>query len=570
MRTLDPATLPGRLIFRDDSPFVGWLQAELDRRFAYVCVADTSGFRDDRRSYITLTGQTQSGDRGSHGGHGAAPILGFSNEARLATIETELEALEPRLAEFQARLDSVGVRSAALDADRAAHQRVADTTWDRIDEAGAQTVLDEAREEEEQYLDEHAILKTLRNQLDVLKAKHAEESKTATLTKHQMELLEAEWIRLVDRQDAVKDRLEYLDLDGIVISDEQQARLDTAFADMATTLPVRWHEFGDTLKRMTRSLTQHVAQARERASEAEASLTRVFAAYQAQWPDNNVGTTMLSHDHYRGILDTLLAEGLAERRDRFTHTVLEWSGQDLLSLAGSYQDAERAIQERLNPVNSILETIPFGPGQDRLTIKKRTERTSDVNQFRQELRSLASNTTTLTSSEQIEARFKMLQRFIRRLRKGTDGTGERDYLLDVRRHIHIDAERVDPITHVTLGVYDNLGGKSGGETQELIAFIVGAALRYQLGNEFDAKPVYAPVFLDEAFIKADSQFAGRAVNAWRRLGFQLIVAAPLDKVTAIEPYTPRMYVVTKTLKGHSQIKPLDRVPPVVRGREAAR
>ena len=53
-------------------------------------------------------------------------------------------------------------------------------------------------------------------------------------------------------------------------------------------------------------------------------------------------------------------------------------------------------------------------------------------------------------------------------------------LLDVRRHIHITAERVTPDGTV-VAQYDTLGGKSGGETQELIAFIVGSALRYRLG-----------------------------------------------------------------------------------------
>ena len=96
--------------------------------------------------------------------------------------------------------------------------------------------------------------------------------------------------------------------------------------------------------------------------------------------------------------------------------------------------------------------------------------------------------------------------------------------------------------------YASLGGKSGGETQELMAFIVGAALRYQLGDE-DRRPRFAPVFLDEGFIKSDSEFAGRSVQAWKKLGFQLIVGVPLDKVTALEPTMRLILTVTKSPKG---------------------
>ena len=81
-----------------------------------------------------------------------------------------------------------------------------------------------------------------------------------------------------------------------------------------------------------------------------------------------------------------------------------------------------------------------------------------------------------------------------------------------------------------------------------MAFIVGAALRYQLGDADLARPRYAPVFLDEGFVKSDSEFTGRAVRAWQVLGFQLIIGAPLDKVTGIEPYMDELYQVTKNAK----------------------
>ncbi len=102
--------------------------------------------------------------------------------------------------------------------------------------------------------------------------------------------------------------------------------------------------------------------------------------------------------------------------------------------------------------------------------------------------------------------------------------------------------------------YTSLGEKSGGETQELVAFIVGSALRFQLGDETKARPRFAPVFLDEGFVKADSEFAGRGVRAWQGLGFQLIVAAPFDKVTALEPHVEQILAVTKNPStGHARI-----------------
>lgn len=111
-----------------------------------------------------------------------------------------------------------------------------------------------------------------------------------------------------------------------------------------------------------------------------------------------------------------------------------------------------------------------------------------------------------------------------------------------------------------VATYDSLGGKSGGETQELVAFIVGAALRYQLGDETRSRPRFAPVFLDEGFVKSDSEFAGRAVRAWQSLGFQLIIGAPLDKVTALEPYMDLLLLVTKSAEDTRFVSELKDAP----------
>jgi uncharacterized protein YPO0396 len=68
------------------------------------------------------------------------------------------------------------------------------------------------------------------------------------------------------------------------------------------------------------------------------------------------------------------------------------------------------------------------------------------------------------------------------------------------------------------------------------------------------------VFLDEALIKADAHFTGRAIGAWTGLGFQLIIGAPNDKHSAIEPHVDAEYLILKTPQGRSRAKPIVGVP----------
>ena len=63
------------------------------------------------------------------------------------------------------------------------------------------------------------------------------------------------------------------------------------------------------------------------------------------------------------------------------------------------------------------------------------------------------------------------------------------------------------------------------------------------------------VFLDEALIKADAHFTKRAIGAWRGLGFQLVIGAPNDKYSAIEPHVDVEYDILKDTRGRSWARP---------------
>jgi uncharacterized protein YPO0396 len=79
-----------------------------------------------------------------------------------------------------------------------------------------------------------------------------------------------------------------------------------------------------------------------------------------------------------------------------------------------------------------------------------------------------------------------------------------------------------------------------------------------LGDEKRNRPRFAPVVLDEAFIKADGEYTGAAVDAWNQLGFQLIVGAPDEKVNSLEAALDQSIVVTKNPEHYSYASRLPR------------
>ncbi|NHC15089.1 ATP-binding protein [Motilibacter deserti] len=549
----DARYVSGKLLYKD-SPFSWWIRERVTRRGTdHLCV-ETPGELDGGGPRVTRNGQTRNGRRGSHGELGDASIIGFSSVDRLSEIDAEIAELDEQLGTLLAQERGLEEASKRLRRLESAHRWLLATEWPDIDVAGVQAQLAAKQDELGRILAADDVLAALAAQHARIEARLSDAEAEAVRAKDLLHAADAEYERLCEEQDATTREVDRVAADGVVtLTEEQQGYLDALLLEVGSLDTIG--EFEKGLPKLRGRLSERTAHARERGAAATATLVGIFEQFQSRWPDPNRGVGIDSYADYREILDKIVATGLADRRQEWRRRLSEWSGQDLVPLSGAFGAALDEIRARLDPVNDILSTLPFGPQSDRLRISLRLIHSEDVARFRKQLAALAAGLATEATDDEAERRFLELRSFIGLIRKPDPGSRptavSRDVYLDVRRHVEITAVRVDRQGR-ELATYAHLGGKSGGETQELMAFIVGSALRYQLGDE-DRLPRFAPVFLDEGFIKSDSEFAGRSVQAWKKLGFQLIVGAPLDKVTALEPAMRLILTVTKSPKGYSHV-----------------
>ena len=550
----DDRYISGRLVFKEGSPFVWWVKRRAFEQ-DHLCVDSADELGGDEAK-VTRRGQTSRGRRGAHGrNRNHRNILGFSNEARRKEIEQQAQAVTQELAILNMREREMIDELAKHRAKGEAYRRVLDTAWQEIDHDAAKARVDQVRAQRDALLSASDILAELEKLIvdfsQKLEAAIAAKARLAERKKG----LDVEHGKLVDREDWLVDeqaRLESL----VALKDEDEQYLTERFTEHVDD-EVEHSLFAREALRYRRAMRDETTAQRALAQSKADTLTGVFRQFHEKWLDPNRGIGVESYPQYAEIYERIIKHGLFERRERFKRAFTEWSGNDLLNLNAAFDVAIRDIEERLDPVNDILDRLPFGAGQDRLRITVRRLHPELLTAFRRELRYLGSNVTEDLTHEQVEERFIRLRTFMGRLREpGVAGqVSYRDEVLDVRRHIEIAARRID-LEGREISTYRELGGKSGGESQELVAFIVGAALRFQLGDETRTRPRFAPVFLDEGFVKADGEHAHRAVNAWRQLGFQLILAVPLDKVTALERHMNLRLAVTKRPDGYSFITPL--------------
>ena len=121
--------------------------------------------------------------------------------------------------------------------------------------------------------------------------------------------------------------------------------------------------------------------------------------------------------------------------------------------------------------------------------------------------------------------------------------------------------------------YSDSGGKSGGQKEKLAYTILAASLAYQFRLDWGAErsEAFRFVVIDEAFGRGSDESTRFALELFTRLGLQLLIVTPLQKIHVIEPYVSR-----RRLRRQPDRRPLaaagadhHRVPPAA-GRTSRR
>lgn len=554
------SVLAGRLVVQD-GPFSVWLRREVNRRYDHVCVATAADFGDDGTRRVTLNGQTQDGRRGAHGGHGRQ-VIGFTNTGRVAELEAELELLEPTINAADAAANAVDRQLDRSMAQKAAWEHVIHCRWVDLDEITVTDGIAATEGDRVVLLASADVLATLTDLRERLTGEHDALVSDLTGAEKQREEHDQRWNRYIHAQDEMAVELETLEADpALTLTDEQRIDLDAVLSGTGWDGTIG--TFDRNLGLVRNSLSDRRQNVAGIIDAITAALTGRFGRFQDSWPDNNRGTSLLSYPDYLTIFEALTAQRLAEQRADWARQVVEWGSEDLGVLLEAYDTTIEEILDRLDPVNAILADIPFGSPDSTLKLEVLRKAPEAVRKFKERVRHFASNTLSPTSSDaEITGRFDNIRSLMDRVRRDQSDSrrtsADYEMLLDVRNHITISAQQLDADRNVN-ETYVYLGDKSGGESQELIAFIVGAALRYQLGDQNRQRPRFTPVVLDEGFIKADSRLAGRAVAAWQQLGFQLIIGAPEGQFSALEKAMSRIIGVTKDSAEQSYACPIVKV-----------
>ncbi|WP_125615832.1 ATP-binding protein [Specibacter cremeus] len=519
-----PDDLVTKLEFQN-SDAGAWLRAKVTRDFAFRCVESDAGLHGADRA-ISLAGtmkvNANTFERDTRTVNPGDYLLGFTNADKIAQLEAEADRIA---AEHAAATTLADERSRAKDAVAGrldALRRVArdERTFEELDSAAPAATLEALQATLRATVEGSATLAQIRDGLAEAKASLEAAVGRLAVLNHDLAAIDRE---LHATQTSATTTAE------AAAANPPAAWAMEEFTSLAASEPTTLAELDTVFGQAAVALGERLAALKERLFRTEGVLSDTFKAFAREWGPGlgaSLGTGAEAAEQYRELYDQIVSEGLPQRQDEFREYFNNRSYERFSDLLALLEEERRAIEERILPLNQILEDVPFEKGS-RLKLEVRTTVPEEARAFRTELKDALGNAYAKATEETMASSYKALERLVDSL---NDPSRQHwaDTVLDVRQHVTISCNEHRPTGEIELGLEP--GTLSGGEGQRFTSFIMGAALAYQLGIDAQGYSTYGTVMIDEAFIQANSEYAGAGINALQEFGFQLLLAAPEDKV----------------------------------------
>ena len=565
-----PNTSPGALAAKldiRDHPFAPWLEREVARRADFECVETMAEFRRAAKA-ITKAGQFK-GDRGRHEKDDrhriddrSQYVLGWSNERKLEALLWQATSLAAQLS--------------GVEEEQAAYENARDTA---IDRGQVLAGLDQTREFAE--IDWQSVV----NRTEELKAE-----------KRELEAASAELARLNRELETVRDQISIADaahgevqqrlgsVDNEIararrIRDEVSATLaepgcepararfeatTSLLAKTGNTPPSTAESCDQALSAAAEQISALIDRRTARRTALSNKIVSLMGEFRGQYPveTEELDAAVEAADGYRELHQRLTDDDLPRFQQQFKTYLNQNTIRDIAGFQSQLNKQAEVIRERIATINESLVGVDYNPGR---YIKLEAQPTPhvDVRDFRADLRACTEGAVSAEASDQYsEQKFLQVSRIIERFR-GREGQTDADrkwtrFVTDVRNWFIFTASERYREDDTEYEHYADSAGKSGGQKEKLAYTILAASLAYQFKLEWGAvkSRTFRFAVIDEAFGRGSDESTRFALELFGRLGLQLLIVTPLQKIHVIEPYVSAVGFVDNPRSNFSRLQTL--------------
>ena len=525
-----------------------WIRERIALDFAYPCVEDPDELAGLEKG-ISLGGVVKRNrhtvEKDDRFAGRQDYVLGFDNASKQDLLSARVGELENELAKAtelaQSREDSHQGMTRQLEALR----RVAEDErpWEQVSAAVAAEELARMEQRLADALAAQADLEPLRAKIEGVREKHQSSTGAAAVLQSEYKALDQQLSAEDSLLEAGRTRLRQAPP-----SDSTVAGLEPYFGEFGEVSQL--HELDNLANSVRTRLLAELHAAESRAQATAERLTRIFEGFVRDWGPGisaDHGTSIGAAADFESRYHQIVSDGLPAQEAEFRHFFNQRTHESFSTLLHLLDEERRAITSRILPLNGILSEVNFHEGSYlELDIKQTLPATAK--QFKDAIQNAlkarhsrpprAAGAAEADDDVELTNRYKSLETLVKRL--GSQAPEDRRWraeVLDVRGHLFIQCKEHRELGGAGSGtmngarktevfMHTDTGSMSGGERQRFTAFIMAAALSYQLGIAEQGFTTYGTVMMDEAFVLASEEFAGAGIKALHEFGFQLLLAAP--------------------------------------------
>ena len=528
-----------------EGPFREYLSAELAKRADHRCAADLDAFRSERKA-VTREGQVRSGERHDKDDRHRLDdprrwVLGWANERKISALRTELDELDGARKRAASEIAEIDSQREAVQARLAAFGRLGEyRSWQQLDDEEASSRADD-------HDRERARLETGSSRLAEITEALERNTKLAGAVSERIGALTGQLATTAKDAEDAKRRQQH---DDDLVAAHSEAELAGARASysalterLADSRPVQAEECAAAESALTEELHARIQKLSGDLTGYGNSLIRSMGRVLDRWPElrADLDASVESRAEFVALRVRVANDDLPRFESEFKEQLNKNAIQELAGFNNWLGRQASAIAERVERINEALGAVAYNPGRY-ICLEKEPTTNQEVVQFRADLRNLTNDSLVVDGDQYSEQRFLDVKRIIERLR-GREGFAESDKswtrrVTDVRNWFVFSASERDMQTHVEWEHYSDSDGKSGGQKEKLAYTILAASLAYQFGLEWGAARSrdFRFAVIDEAFGRGSDASTRYALELFAKLGLQLLIVTPLQKVHVIEPY----------------------------------
>jgi uncharacterized protein YPO0396 len=563
MPELHRDSLVRKLAVKPDSPFYDWLERELAHRFDVACCTTQEQFRREQRA-ITQAGQIKdpSGrhekddrhridDRGRY-------VLGWSNVAKIAALESQARLLENRIAEIGGQIGALQAQRKALQDGLAVLARLEE--FGQFEDLDWPVLAAEIARLQDQLRDLESssdVLRQLTGQLQ-----QAEE---------QLKITEAAWEEARDKRAKTEQKQQnaaelkeqtrsLITVDVAPLLEKLEALRGEALGDHSLTVESCDHREQEVRKWLQERIDAEDRRLKNLRDKIIQQMMAFKDEFKLETAEFDAGIEAAFE--YQNLLDKLARDDLPRFEARFKELLNVNTINEIANFNAQLSRERETIKERIARINESLTQIDYNQGRY-IVLVSQPSPDADIRDFQSDLRACTEGALTGSEDAQYsEAKFLQVKAIIDRFR-GREGLSDQDRrwtgkVTDVRNWFVFAASerwRTDDSEHEH---YSDSGGKSGGQKEKLAYTILAASLAYQFGLEWGAlrSRSFRFVVIDEAFGRGSDESAQYGLKLFDQLNLQLLIVTPLQKIHIIEPFVSHVGFVYNEQGSASQLRNL--------------